>query len=202
MVSWSERDEAAFVERLQARDEQAFNELVRTLERRVFVLVYRMIGDRSEAEDLTQEVFVQVFKAIDQFRSESKLSTWVFRIASNLCKNRTHYLKRRHSEHQDNIDAFGDRTALTSAEGATVATIDRPDDIVQGLQMERVIQEAIALLESEFREALLLRDVEDMSYEEISEITGVPVGTVKSRIHRARDRLREAIEAKTGEKIP
>lgn len=201
MVSWTERDEQAFVERLQARDEKAFNELVRTMERRVFGLVFRMLGDRAEAEDLTQEVFVQVFKAIDQFRGESKLSTWVFRIATNLCKNRNEYLRRRHVSRQDDVDEIVGRAAMAQAKGTTVGSIAQPDDILEGLQMERVIQEAIAGLDEDFREALILRDVEDLSYEEIGEITGTPVGTVKSRIHRARDRLREVIEARTGERI-
>ena len=201
-MSWSEREERLIVERLKARDEQAFNEVVRTLGNRVFALVFRMLGNRAEAEDLAQEVFVQVFKAIDQFRNESKLTTWVLRIAINLCKNRRGYLRRRQSRKQESIDTFGDRASMDNASGTTAGSIERPDRIVEGLQMERIVQDAIAVLEDDFREALILRDVEDMSYEEIGEITGVPVGTVKSRIHRARERLREAIEAKLGEKLP
>ncbi len=201
MVPWSERDEKAIVERLQARDERAFNELVRQFERRVFGLVFRMLGSREEAEDLAQEVFVQVFKAIDQFRGESKLSTWIYRIAINLCKNRNKYLQRRHAHQQDDIEALGDRAPMSSAKGTTAGSIARPDDMLVGLQVERIVQDAIQQLEEDFREVLILRDVEDMSYEEIGEITGLPSGTVKSRIHRARERLREAIETKLGEKI-
>lgn len=201
MVPWSEREEKAIVERLQARDERAFNELVRQFERRVFGLVFRMLGSREEAEDLAQEVFVQVFKAIDQFRGESKLSTWIYRIAINLCKNRNKYLQRRHAHQQDDIEALGDRAPMSSAKGTTAGSIARPDDMLVGLQVERIVQDAIQQLEEDFREVLILRDVEDMSYEEIGEITGLPSGTVKSRIHRARERLREAIETKLGEKI-
>jgi len=200
-VPWSERDEKAIVERLQARDERAFNELVHQFERRVFGLVFRMLGSREEAEDLAQEVFVQVFKAIDQFRGESKLSTWIYRIAINLCKNRNKYLQRRHAHQQDDIEALGDRAPMSSAKGTTAGSIARPDDMLVGLQVERIVQDAIQQLEEDFREVLILRDVEDMSYEEIGEITGLPSGTVKSRIHRARERLREAIETKLGEKI-
>jgi RNA polymerase sigma-70 factor (ECF subfamily) len=201
VVPWSERDEKAIVERLQARDERAFNELVHQFERRVFGLVFRMLGSREEAEDLAQEVFVQVFKAIDQFRGESKLSTWIYRIAINLCKNRNKYLQRRHAHQQDDIEALGDRAPMSSAKGTTAGSIARPDDMLVGLQVERIVQDAIQQLEEDFREVLILRDVEDMSYEEIGEITGLPSGTVKSRIHRARERLREAIETKLGEKI-
>ena len=85
--------EAKLIERLIQRDERAFNELVQTYGRRVSALVLRMLGNKAEAEDLTQEVFVQVFKAIGTFRGESKLSTWIYRIAVNLCKNRSKYLR-------------------------------------------------------------------------------------------------------------
>jgi RNA polymerase sigma-70 factor (ECF subfamily) len=200
-VSWSEADEAGFVARLRAHDEQAFNELVRTYERRVFGLVLRMLNSREEAEDLAQEVFVQIFKAIDQFRGDSKLSTWIYRIAINLCKNRSKYLQRRHVHQQDDIEAFGDRAPMSTAKGTTAGSIARPDDMLVGMQVERVVQHAIAQLEPDFREALILRDVEDLSYEEIGQITGLPDGTVKSRIHRARAQLRAFIEQQLGERI-
>ena len=201
MRDWDDLEEASFVARLRARDERAFNELVRAYERRVFGLVFRMLGNREEAEDLAQEVFVQVFKAIDQFRGEARLSTWIYRIAVNLCKNRSKYLSRRHTNKQDDIDAFGDRAPMSSAKGTTAGSIARPDDLLVGMQVERVVQQAIESLEPEFREALILRDVEDLSYEEIAQITGLPDGTVKSRIHRARAQLKAAIERMLGEKI-
>jgi RNA polymerase sigma-70 factor (ECF subfamily) len=196
-----EETEAQFVARLVARDESAFNELVVTYERRVFALVFRMLGRRDEAEDLAQEVFVQVFKAIEQFRGESKLSTWIYRIAVNLCKNRTKYLARRHAGDQDDVDAMAERVPLSRAKGATVGDVSRPDELVEGMQLEVVVKRAIAQLEPEFREVLILRDVEDLSYEEIAAITGLPDGTVKSRIHRARAQLRALVEKAMGEKV-
>ena len=90
-------EEPAFLARLRARDERAFDMLVRAYERRVCALIVRMLGTPAEAQDVAQEVFVQVFRAIDQFRGESRLSTWIFRIAVNLTKNRALYLQRRHS---------------------------------------------------------------------------------------------------------
>jgi RNA polymerase sigma-70 factor (ECF subfamily) len=196
-----EENEAQFVARLVARDENAFNELVITYERRVFALVFRMLGRRDEAEDLAQEVFVQVFKAIDQFRGDSKLSTWIYRIAVNLCKNRSKYLSRRHAGEQDDVDAMAERAPLTAAKGVSVGDISRPDELVEGMQLEMVVKRAIAKLEPEFREVLVLRDVEDLSYEEIAAVTGLPDGTVKSRIHRARAQLRALVEAAMGEKV-
>jgi len=196
-----EHDEAHFVARLVARDESAFNELVVTYQRRVFALVFRMLGRRDEAEDLAQEVFVQVFKAIDQFRGDSKLSTWIYRIAVNLCKNRTKYLSRRHANDQDDVDAMADRLPFSAAKGVSVGGISRPDELVEGMQLEVVVKRAIAQIEPEFREVLILRDVEDMSYEEIAEVTGLADGTVKSRIHRARAQLRTLVEKAMGEKV-
>jgi RNA polymerase sigma-70 factor (ECF subfamily) len=196
-------EEARLVERLIARDERAFNALVRGYERRVFALVLRMLGSRAEAEDLAQEVFVQVFKGIGSFRGESKLSTWIYRIAINLCKNRGKYLKVRHAGEQDQLEEVQDRAALgeVGRSHANVARIDRPDEMVAGKQVERIVQQAILELEPSFRECLVLRDVEDLSYDEIGAITGLPEGTVKSRIHRARAQLKELVERALGEKI-
>jgi RNA polymerase sigma-70 factor (ECF subfamily) len=193
--------EAGLVARLVARDEQAFNTLVRTYERRVFALLLRMIGNHAEAEDLAQEVFVQVFKAIGSFRGDSKLSTWIYRIAVNLSKNRSKYLRVRHAGEQDPLEAIADRAPLSEAKRANVAYVARPDDMVAGKQMEHIVRQAILELEPSFRECLVLRDVEDLSYEEIGAITGLAEGTVKSRIHRARGQLREIVERAIGEKI-
>ena len=194
-------DESAFVARLVARDEAAFNQLVVQYERRVFALVFRMLGRRVEAEDLAQEVFVQVFKAIDQFRGDSKLSTWIYRIAVNLCKNRTKYLSRRQVGEQDDVDAMADRAPLSAAKGVSVGDISRPDELVEGMQLEVIVKHAISQIDPEFREVLILRDVEDMAYEEIAAVTGLPDGTVKSRIHRARAQLRALVEKAVGEKL-
>jgi RNA polymerase sigma factor (sigma-70 family) len=107
---------------------RAFNELVQTYGRRVSGLVLRMLGNKAEAEDLTQEVFVQVFKAIGSFRGDSKLSTWIYRIAVNLCKNRSKYLRVRHASEQDELEAVAERENLGEARRANVAQIERPDE--------------------------------------------------------------------------
>jgi RNA polymerase sigma-70 factor (ECF subfamily) len=194
-------NEARFIERLRARDEHAFNQLVRQYERRVYGLLLRLIGRRDEAEDLAQEVFVQVFKAIGAFRGEAKLSTWIFRIAINLSKNRTKYLARRRADSQDSFEGAGEEIPLDGAKDGALTAIARPDELVSGMQLEAIVERAIAALEPEFREVLILRDVEDMTYDEIAEITGLADGTVKSRIHRARAQLKQAVELAIGEKI-
>ncbi len=197
---WSS-DEARWVERLVARDDAAFNALVRAHERRVFALIVRMIGSRAEAEDLAQEVFVQVFKAIGSFRGESKLSTWIYRIAINLTKNRTKYLTARRSSRQEPLEKLETASAPGEGDRAGAGPVHRPDELAVGKQLEHIVQEAILSLEPSFRECLVLRDVEDLSYDEIVSITGLPEGTVKSRIHRARGQLKELVESALGEKI-
>ena len=193
--------EKQFIERLKKHDERAFNELVQAYETRIFRLVFRMLGRRDEAEDMAQEVFVQVFKAISQFRGDSKISTWIYRIAVNLCKNRAKYLSRRHSDAQDELEPVAERAPLSQAKGVTYGDVARPDHMVEGFQVEAIVQAAIAELDPDFREVLVLRDVEDLTYDEIGEITGLAEGTVKSRIHRARGMLKAKVERTLGEKI-
>jgi RNA polymerase sigma-70 factor, ECF subfamily len=200
-LSGSDELEQRLIARLTTRDERAFTELVRAYERRVLGLVTRMIGNRDEAKEITQEVFFQVFKAIGGFRGESKLSTWIYRIAVNQCKNRVKYLKVRHSDEQDELEAVAERVPLGEARRANVGTIERPDELMAGRQMEQIVQNAILQLEPSFRECLVLRDVEELSYEEIEQITGLNAGTVKSRIHRARGQLKDLVERALGEKL-
>jgi RNA polymerase sigma-70 factor, ECF subfamily len=195
-----DKEEARFIARLASRDERAFNELVVLYQERVFRILLRMLGRRDEAEDMAQEVFVQVFKAVGTFRGDSKLSTWIYRIAVNLCKNRVKYLKRRRTEAQDEYEALAERSPMNSGGGVTSGDIARPDQMVEGMQLERVVHACIVELDPDFREVLILRDVEDLSYEELCEVTGLPDGTVKSRLHRARAMLKQAVERKMGDK--
>jgi RNA polymerase sigma-70 factor (ECF subfamily) len=194
--------ERRFIERLLERDERAFNELVELYGDRVFRLLLRMLARREEAEDMAQETFVQVFKSIDQFRGDAKLGTWIYRVAINLCKNRVKYLPRRRSESEDELEPLAERASLDQASGGvTTAELSSPDQIAYGKQVEVIVKRCIAKLEPDFREVLVLRDVEDLSYEEISEITGLAEGTVKSRLHRARTMLKQLVESELGEKI-
>ncbi len=201
MIDSDDVNERRFIERLQRRDERAFLELVQLYQARVYKLVLRMVGRRDEAEDMAQEVFVQVFKAVSTFRGDSKLSTWIYRIAVNLCKNRIKYLARRKREAQEEFEAVAERASLESNPSATTGQVSRPDHMVEGYQLERIVEAAISELDPDFREILVLRDIEDLSYEELSQITGLPDGTVKSRLHRARNMLKGAVERKLGEKI-
>jgi RNA polymerase sigma-70 factor (ECF subfamily) len=179
------------IRRLQERDERAFEEVVRLYQNKVFNLVYRMIGSQEEAEDLAQEVFVTVFKSVDSFRGEAKFSTWLYRIAANHCKNRMKYLGRRSYKQTGELDEAAEREAQNAQPSALRPQVDGPDAVLEGLELERTVQRAMQALDPEHREAIVLRDIEDLSYEEIAEITGVELGTVKSRLHRARLQLKE-----------
>jgi RNA polymerase sigma-70 factor (ECF subfamily) len=183
--------ERMLIRRLQQRDERAFSEVVRLYQHKVYNVVYRMVGNREEAEDVAQEVFVTVFKHIDTFRGDAKFSTWLYRIATNHTRNRLKYLGRRARNSTSELDEAAERELQGAQPSAMSPQIAGPDAVLEGLQLERVVQEGIALLEPEHREVLVLRDVESLSYEEIASITGVAEGTVKSRLHRARLALKE-----------
>jgi RNA polymerase sigma-70 factor (ECF subfamily) len=184
--------ERSLLRRLRERDERAFRELLEAHRDRVYNITYRMLGNRAEAEDVAQEVFITVFKTIDSFREESKFSTWLYRVAVNHCKNRIKYLSRRQDRNKDELDEMSG-----SVNGATAGSPVRaaqPDRALEGIQMEQILHDAIASLDEEHRTVVVLRDVEDLSIEEICAITDLPDGTVKSRLHRARLALRKKLQ--------
>ncbi len=143
-----------------------------------------MLGDREEAFDVTQEIFLCIFDHLGSFRFDSTLSTWIFRIARNHCLNRLKYLKRRG---HDRSDRYGPEIegAITEALGGAA----RPDDDLHCHRERAAVHRAIDELDDDQRVLVLLRDVEGLSYEEIVSITGLALGTVKSRLHRAREKL-------------
>ena len=185
--------ERLLIRRLRERDEKAFREVVELYGDRVFNLTYRMLGNREEAEDLAQEVFIAVFKYIDNFRGDAKFSTWLYRITANHCKNRIKYLARRHdrsrSEYDETYDQGGVESDLTAP-----SQMPRPDKQLEGMQLERLMQECLAELDEDQRMLIVLRDINELAYTEICDITNLPEGTVKSRLHRARAALRKKIQ--------
>lgn len=192
-VGMHEGHENELVARLRRREEAAFNELVRLYEDRIFRLVLRMIGDRAEAEDLAQEVFVTVFKSIGSFRGDSKLSTWMYRVATNHCRNRVKYLGRRARNRKQSYEDGMQRGESAGQALGTSAHIPGPEAEIEGKQMEKLVQAALLSLSSEHRELVVFRDVEGLSYEEIQRITALPEGTVKSKLHRARVALAHSL---------
>ena len=189
--------ESRLIRRLKQRDEAAFREMIRTYQTEVYNLIFRMLGNKEEAEDLAQDVFVTVFKAIDGFRGESKLSTWLYRISVNHCKNRFKYLSRRNYNAMQPLNEITER-AMSGRDGGSAmplqGQVNRPDRMMEGLQLEQAIQREIAALDEDQRMLVILRDVQGLSYQEIAAITELPEGTVKSRLHRARMILKDRLK--------
>lgn len=169
--------------------EAAYRELIRRYQRPVFSLVFRMVRDRELAEDLAQETFVKVLNAIDSYRPEYKFSSWIFKIANNAAID---HLRRRNldtlsldgSPHAETAEAI-EATTLQISDGA-----ESPLDEVANRELGSRIERAINRLRPEYRNCILLRHVDGRPYEEIAEILDLPLGTVKTYIHRARNELR------------
>ena len=174
--------------RAAAGDPGAFDALVSLFSGRVFSVAFRMLGDRAEAEDLAQEVFVALYHSIGTFRGESKLSTWVYRITKNRCLNRLKFLKRRRVGDHADIDDPAVHKAVADPDTGDGAARD-PLRRLHGDRVAAVLHGHIDALPDDQRLLVVLRDVEDLSYEEIADATGLPLGTVKSRLHRARAEL-------------
>ena len=166
------------------RETLSFESLVRAHQDRVYDFCVRMMGDREEAFDLTQEIFVSVHAHFETFRGDAQVSTWLFRIARNHCLNRLKYLKRRGRGRSELLSDLNESLVTESLGGAV-----QPDALLMGKNLKALVHRAIAQLEEEQRSLVVLRDVEGLSYEEIVAITDLPEGTVKSRLHRAREKL-------------
>ncbi len=173
--------------------EPAFRELVRRYERPVFSLIFRMVRDREMAEDLAQDTFIKVLNNIDRYRPEFKLSSWLFKIANNVTID---HLRRRQLA---TVSLDGSPHAATAAEAqATSLDVESRGqsalEAIESRELGSAIEQAIGKLRPEYRSCILLRHVEGRSYEEIAATLDLPLGTVKTYIHRARHELREALE--------
>ena len=182
----SERDiDQQLVERVQRGDKRAFELLVTKYQRRIFRLLSRMIRDPAEIEDVAQEAFVKAYRALTNFRGESAFYTWLYRIAINTAKNHLVSQGRRVPTTTGNdiedAEGFDDATLLRE-----VAT---PDSMLQSRQVAEAVNRAIEKLPEELRTAIVLRELEGLSYEEIAETMACPIGTVRSRIFRAREAI-------------
>lgn len=182
-------------------DASAFDQLVVRFNDRVFGVAFRMLGDRAEAEDLAQEVFVTLYHSLASFRGESKLSTWIYRITRNRCLNRIKFLKRRHVGQHHDLDDPHVAPATVDVETKERGKKD-PSRKVEGDELSQLLQEHLLMLSEEQRTLVVLRDLEDLSYEEIVEVTGLALGTVKSRLHRARAALARSLEEHRSELEP
>jgi len=187
-ITWAEVGgrEAALVQRCAARDEDACAELVSEHQRMVYQLSLNLLGDHNEALDLSQEVFLRVFRTIHTFRGHAALRTWIYRIVINQARNRQRWWRRRHRSQQVSLDDhIRDHGELPeSNNGAS------PDRLLGQKLLADRIREALDRLPFDQKTALVLREIDGLSYEEIGFSLGIAVGTVKSRLARAREALR------------
>jgi RNA polymerase sigma-70 factor (ECF subfamily) len=184
-------DDSAVVTAFLAGEERAFSELVDRYQTRLLNFIYRTIGDRDRAEDLVQEVFIRVYRHLHRFDRSKKFSTWVYTIASNLAKNELRNRSRNplvlfttmqgNHEDEDRPLEFEDATS-------------RPDDMYRKRHLRELVEDTVSRLPEHHRQVFVLRELEGKSYEEIAEITHCNLGTVKSRLNRARSAFAAVIE--------
>ena len=187
-ITWSDVDgrEAALIRRCAAREEDACSELVSEHQRMVYQLSLNLLGDHNEALDLSQEVFLRVFRTIHSFRGQSALRTWIYRIVVNQARNRQRWWRRRQKGQQVSLDEhLRDHGELPERHDH-----ESPDRLLGRKELATRIRTALEALPFDQKTALVLREIDGLSYEEIGYSLGVAVGTVKSRLARAREALR------------
>ncbi|HHY83600.1 MAG TPA: sigma-70 family RNA polymerase sigma factor [Clostridiales bacterium] len=179
--------ETQLLEQAKAGNLQAFEELISTYEKKIYNYCLRMTNSREDAEDLTQEVFVRVYKSIKTFKGSSQLATWIYRIAHNVCIDK--YRKSKASV----VSISQLKNQEDEREIELPSRSPSPEDHVIRSEQQKLLLQCINRLKPEYRSVIILRDIQHYSYEEISDILNVPLGTVKSHINRARAALREAV---------
>jgi RNA polymerase sigma-70 factor, ECF subfamily len=190
----SARAEAQFLDRLRAGDAAAFDFLVSERSPDIYALLYRLTEDPEEARDLTQETFLQAFRAVGHFRGDADLRTWLYRIAVNQARNRWRWWRRRRRNVTVSLDATDDvHEQPLAAQLADERSIS-PEEATLARERERMLTQALRTLSRVYREVVVLRDVEGLSYEEVAATLEISVGTVKSRLSRGRAELRRRLE--------
>jgi len=185
-------EEANFVARLQANEDAAYDELVRTYSGSIFHVAYRMLGDSAEAADAVQEIFLKVFRNIAGFKGEAALKTWIFKIAFSEILNRLRWWKRRHRYATTSLDDQPNGNGVRAAH-SVASPSPTPEQVLQSKEEEGAIQLALSRLSKDHRSIIVLRDIEGFSYTEIADVLGVSIGTVKSRLARARADLKKSL---------
>lgn len=181
--------EEGLVGRLKAGSFEAYEEVVGLYEKKIFNLAYRMVGNYEDANDLTQEVFVRLYHSIQSFRGDARFSTWLYRIANNVCVDELRRRYRRKVEYLD--EPIGTKDGSVRREIADWA--GNPENVLETHELQACVQAGINSLPEEQRTAVILRDIQGFSYEEIAKILNCSLGTVKSRINRGRQSLKERL---------
>jgi RNA polymerase sigma-70 factor (ECF subfamily) len=186
--------EIQFIERLRAGESAAFDRLVAERSPEIYGLLYRLTEDTEEARDLTQETFLQAFRSIAHFRGDSDLRTWLYRIAVNQARNRWRWWRRRRRNVTVSLDATDEMHEQSLGARLVDEGADDPEARTLAHEREEILLAAVRTLARPYREAVVLRDVEGLSYEEVAVALDISVGTVKSRLSRGRTELRRKLE--------
>jgi len=184
-------EESAVIAELKAGSEEAYAWLIGEFHQPIYGLVYRMLNDPSDAADTTQEVFLKVFRGMKHFHGESSLKTWIYRIALHEAANRRRWWFRHKAQETPIDPVAGGNECLR--EGRLVDPSESPFEQVAHTEVQAVVEKALRQVAEPYRTALVLRDLEEMSYDDIAEILQISLGTVKSRITRGRDALRKKL---------
>jgi RNA polymerase sigma-70 factor, ECF subfamily len=177
------------VERAKRGDVAAFEQLISQYERKVYTIAYRLTGNYEDASDVAQEAFIRAYSSIPEFRGDSSFATWLFRIVNNACLDELRKRKRQWVTSLDERLELGDgevdrQVAVANAE-------EGPEQVLERIELQRTVQESIKSLDEEYRVVILMRDIQGYSYNEIAASLGINLGTVKSRLNRARQALKE-----------
>jgi RNA polymerase sigma-70 factor (ECF subfamily) len=187
-----EQNEQLLLHKAKAGDIEAFEELIDAYQKKVFNLAFRIIGNYDDAADLAQETFVRIFKAISKFKEESSFSTWIYRITTNVCLDEIRKRKNKKILSLDEDIHMDDGDMKRQVESDEIG----PEQNAEREEVRRIVNDAINMLPEDQRVVITLRDIDGMSYEEISETLKCPGGTVKSRINRARVALKNILSSK------
>lgn len=185
-------DKAA-VARFKAGDQGAFEEMVSRYWDRIYAMVLQLLRNSQDAEEVTQDAFIRAHRGLDKFRGDSSFSTWLYQIATNLARNRYWYWWRRKRDKSVSLDMNVGEDSNTTLAEIFEADIETPQDVAITNEFQERVAAAMELLNDKHREALVLRNVKSLSYEEIASKLEISIGTVKSRIARAREALREKL---------
>ena len=191
-------DDFTFISRCQKGDAEAFGALVERYQKKMFNIAFRMTGDYEAAGEIVQEAFLSAFRAIKTFRGEATFATWMTSIVLNHAKNslkKTRVISHYETISLDQSAEANDETPRFDPPARGLSAVE----LLEKKNVQEAVQEAINSLDADFREVLILKDIQELSYEEIGPILNIPDGTVKSRIFRAREALRERLKSKLGD---
>jgi RNA polymerase sigma-70 factor (ECF subfamily) len=191
----SQLSDAELVDRFKGGDRHAFSYIVRRYQDKVYGLCLRWLGEASLAEEVAQDVFVALYRSLERFRGESSLSTWIYRVSVNHCKNKRLYSRRRQRDRHEPLEGRGRDDAPPRELPASGRGTEARAELSEA---QILVHQALEAISEEHRQVIVLRDIQDLDYHEIAEILDLPRGTVKSRLHRARSELARVLRNRIG----